>query len=236
MTIQENLTRIKKTITAAEIKYKRPPGSVTLVTVSKGQPIEKIQDAIACGQRHFGENYLQEALEKIHELQQQKIAWHYLGRIQSNKSKLIAQNFSWVETVANYRTAELLSKHRSTNLPLLNICIQVNISNELNKAGVLSDEVLPLVKKILSLPNLKLRGLMTIPFYYKEFNDQFKPFSEFFSLFRQLQKDGINIDTISMGMSNDFEAAIAAGATTIRIGTMLFGARANKETAATTAI
>ena len=225
--IQKKLIQIKATIANAENKYGRAAGSVLLVAVSKGQPIEKIKTAIIQRQIHFGESYLQEALIKIKELEGLDIIWHYIGRIQSKKAKLIAQNFSWIETVTSYKVAELLDKHRPANLPPLNVCIQINLSNEINKGGVLREEILPLAKKISQLPRLKLRGLMAIPNHFKEFDKQLKSFDEICAEFKKLQNQGFDIDTLSIGMSNDLEAAIAAGATTIRIGTDMFGKRTN---------
>ncbi|CAL7963786.1 Pyridoxal phosphate homeostasis protein [Gammaproteobacteria bacterium] len=227
-TIQENLAKIKTAITTAENKYGRAAGSVALLAVSKAQPVEKIKAASIQGQTHFGESYLQEALVKIKELVNQNIIWHYIGRIQSNKAKLIAQNFSWVETVASLEIAELLNKHRSAHLLKLNICIQVNVSNDEKKAGVSRTEILPLAKKIAQLPRLKLRGLMTIPSYFKEFELQFKLFNELYLEFKNLQNHSIDVDTLSMGMSSDFEAAIAAGATIVRVGSAIFGERVKK--------
>ncbi len=233
--IQENLTKIKTAITIAEKRHGRVAGSVTSLAVSKAQPAEKIKASSTHGQIHFGESYLQEALVKIKELADQKIIWHYIGRIQSNKTKLIAQNFSWVETVASLEIAELLNKYRSTHLSKLNVCIQVNISNDKNKAGVLRTEILSLAKKIVQLPRLKLCGLMTIPFYFKEFKLQFKLFNELYLEFKNLQNHGIDVDTLSMGMSGDFEAAIAAGATIVRIGSAIFGERVKNNYSVSTA-
>ena len=226
--ISQNLTTIKTAIAAAEAQYERIAGSVTLVAVSKDQPSEKIKEAIIHGQTHFGENYLQEALVKIKELANQNITWHYIGKIQSKKAKLIAPKFAWVETVANYETAQLLDKYRPADLPLLNICIQVNISNEANKGGVVCEEILLLAKKIIQLPKLKLRGLMAIPHYYKDFKPQLKSFDKLCAEFKKLQNQHIEVDTLSIGMSNDFVAAIASGATIVRIGTAIFGKRIKK--------
>lgn len=224
-TISENLTKIKTAIAETEKKHGRTPGSVTLVAVSKACSLEKIKAAISQGQIHFAESYLQEALVKIKELAHQNIIWHYIGRIQSKKAKLIAQNFSWVETIASLGIAELLNKHRPINLPPLNVCIQVNIDNEATKAGVMREEILSLAQKIAQLPRLKLRGLMTIPFCYKELDAQFKSFHGLYLELKNLQNHGLNVDTLSMGMSEDFETAIAAGATIVRIGTAIFGER-----------
>ena len=226
--IQKNLKTINTAIATAATKNHRPFESITLVAASKGQPIEKIKAAIGCGQIHFGENYLQEALPKIKALSEYKLIWHYLGKIQRRKAKQIAQNFTWIETVTSYETAALLNNHCPSHLRCLNICIQVNISKEPNKNGVYSEEVLDLAKKISQLPNLKLRGLMTIPHYYKELEQQFKSFYELYLLAKTLHQHDSAIDTLSMGMSNDFPAAIAAGATIVRIGTGIFGSRTPK--------
>lgn len=223
--IQNNLAKIRAAIVAAEKKYQRTSGSVALVAVAKSQPVEKIKVLSSLGQSHIAESYLQEALPKIQALSTENILWHYIGRIQSKKTKLIALNFSWVETVASYEIAELLSNHRPINMQPLNICIQVNISKDPNKAGVSSDEILPLAKKILLLPRLKLCGLMTIPAYQENFAQQFKIFNDLSLELKKLQQQGMIIDTLSMGMSGDFEAAIASGATMIRIGTAIFGKR-----------
>ena len=219
--IRKNLAKIKATIASLNAE------SVILVAVSKTQPTEKIKEAISCGQTHFGESYLQEALVKIKEIANPNIIWHYIGKIQSKKAKLIVQNFSWVESVESLRIAELLNTHRPIDLPQLNICIQVNISNEVSKSGISCDEILPLAKKIAELPRLKLRGLMAIPAYYKESESQIKPFNDLFLEFKKLQNHGIAVDTLSMGMSDDFEAAIAAGATIVRVGSAIFGSRNN---------
>lgn len=226
--IKENLNKVRSAITAAELKYGHPKGFITLVAVSKAQSIEKIKAAFELGQIHFAENYLQESLPKIKELQNQSIIWHYIGKVQSNKAKLIAQNFSWVETISSYKVADLLNKYRPIDLPPLNVCIQINISNEKNKAGVPPKMILPLAQKITQLPKLKLRGLMAIPPHLTEFAAQLKIFHEVFLEFKKLQKSGMKVDTLSMGMSDDFAAAIAAGATSVRIGTAIFGKRAEK--------
>lgn len=223
--IQKNLLKIKDDIANGEKTHGRAPGSVTLVAVSKAQSIEKIKIAVASGQIHFGESYLQESLPKITTLATQKLIWHYIGRIQSNKTKQIAANFAWVEAVSSYKIAELLDKNRQSTMPPLNICIQVNISQEEGKAGVLVDEILPLAQKIMLLPKLKLRGLMAIPTRHTTFEKQFATFDSLALELKELQKYGIPVDTLSMGMSDDFAAAIAAGATNIRIGTAIFGTR-----------
>lgn len=223
--IRVNLAIIKKSIAAAEKKYGRVVGEVVLVAVSKSQSVEKVRIVAEDGQIHFGENYLQEALPKIRELVDLKLVWHYIGRIQTNKIKFIAPNFNWVETVSSYNVAELLNKHRPLGLPPLNVCIQVNIGRAASKGGVLTEEILPLAKKILLLPKLKLRGLMVIPEYRETFDEQIAIFRQLERELKTLQQSGILVDTLSMGMSEDFEAAIAAGATMVRIGSAVFGKR-----------
>lgn len=223
--IKRNLTKINQKIRDAESKYNRKPNSVILIAVSKAQDISKIQEAISFGQNHFGENYLQEALVKIHAINNTNIIWHYIGKIQSKKAKLIAQNFAWVDTVCSYKIAELLNKYRSDDLPKLNVCIQANISNQATKNGVLLPDLLPLAQKINDLPRLHLRGIMAIPEPLKKFTEQFKVFTELHLAFKHLQDYDIAVDTLNMGMSEDFVAAIAAGATFVRIGTAIFGSR-----------
>ena len=186
-----------------------------LLAVSKAQSIEKIQEAIACDQKDFGENYLQEALAKITAINNKNIAWHFIGRIQSNKTKEIAENFSWVASVPSLKIAELLNKYRPTNLSPLNICLQLNISNEASKSGVLPQGLLSLALATTKLSRLKLRGIMTIPAQHNDFQMQLKTFQEVATEFARLNANGFALDT----------AAIAAGATMIRIGTKIFGKR-----------
>jgi len=223
--IKQNLTKINQEIRTAESQYNHEPNSVNLIAVSKAQDASKIQEAISFGQQHFGENYLQEALIKINHINNPNIIWHYIGKIQSKKAKLIAQNFSWVDTVCSYEIAELLNKHRPDDLPKLNICIQVNLSNQATKNGILLPELLFLAQKINNLPRLHLGGIMAIPEPLKGFTEQFKVFNELNLAFKDLQSHGIAVNTLNMGMSEDFVAAIAAGANFIRIGTAIFGER-----------
>lgn len=223
--IKKNLTKINKEIRDAESKYNQGPNSVILIAVSKTQDTSKIQEAISFGQKHFGESYLQEALVKIHAINNPDIIWHYIGKIQSKKAKLIAQNFAWVDTVCSYEIAELLNKYRPDDLPKLNVCIQVNISNQATKNGILLPDLLPLAQKINDLPRLHLCGIMAIPEPLEKFTEQFKVFNELSSAFKDLQGHGIAVDTLNIGMSEDFVAAIAAGANFIRIGTAIFGSR-----------
>ena len=196
-------------------------GGATLVAASKQQSADKIRALFLEGQTAFGENYLQEALEKMQRLRDCDIEWHFIGSIQSNKTKLIAENFSWVQSVDRFVIAKRLSDQRPPHLPPLNICIEVNIDHEQTKSGVAPDAVAELATQILSLKNLVLRGLMIIP--EKNHNDAFQ---KAFLLYQQLIQHEFKLDTLSMGMSDDFEAAIKAGSTMVRIGTAIFGKRA----------
>lgn len=224
-TIAQNIQSVRGQIYALEEKYGRPLGSVQLLAVSKTRPIEDINDAFAENQLYFGENYLQEALSKIEAATETSIEWHFIGPIQSNKTRQIAENFQWVHTVDRLKIAQRLSDQRSGELPPLNVCIQVNVSGEDSKSGISPEETLSLAKQISELPNIKLRGLMAIPASSSDFEQQRKPFKLLRELKDEVQSQGIELDTLSMGMSNDMEAAIAEGSTIVRIGTAIFGAR-----------
>lgn len=224
--VESNLKHIKQLIADYEKKYNRPQNSVHLLAVSKGQPIEEIARALAIGQTAFGENHLQEALPKIEILKDKRIEWHFIGTIQSNKTRKIAEHFAWVQGVANEKIAKRLNDQRPAHLPPLNICIEVNISHELSKSGVSSDdEVQALANFCLTLPRLKLRGLMCIPAEETDLEKQRRAFRKLTTLYQQLSQKGFKLDCLSMGMSHDFEAAIAEGATTVRIGRAIFGPR-----------
>ena len=214
-----NVGKIVRAIRAAEISAHRVSNSVTLLAVSKNQSVEKIREAFASGQTRFAENYLQEALLKQAALPDLVIEWHFIGNIQSNKTKLIATHFDWVHSVNRFEIAQRLNHARDANHPL-NICIEVNIDDEATKSGVSSQDVSSLAEKIKSLPNLTLRGLMVIP----EKNHA-AAFEKTAALQQELIRNGFLLDTLSMGMSADFEAAIAAGSTMVRIGTAIFGER-----------
>jgi pyridoxal phosphate enzyme (YggS family) len=219
------LTRIR----AAEDRFGRRPGSVTLLAVSKVQPASAIATAATNGLNRFGENYLQEALEKMQQLRHLNLEWHFIGPIQSNKTRGIAERFAWVQSVDRLKIAERLSAQRPDHLPPLNICLQVNVSREVTKSG-LDPEALPsIANAVAALPRLKLRGLMAIPAASNDFTVQ----RQGFALLREAQADlnrrGLGLDTLSMGMSGDLEAAIAEGATLIRIGTAIFGPRPPKD-------
>lgn len=223
--LQRNFINIRQLISQYELKYGRFAGSVQLLAASKGQPIEKLQQAIISGQRSFGESYLQEALTKIEKLNNKELEWHFIGPIQSNKTKKISEHFSWVHSLTNEKIARRLNEQRPLHLPPLNVCIEVNISGEISKSGVHLNEVENLVNFCAQLEHLKIRGLMTIPAPSENINVQRRPFHELANLFYQLQKAHPDMDTLSMGMSEDFEAAIAEGSTIVRIGTALFGER-----------
>jgi PLP dependent protein len=208
-----------------EVKYHRKPHSVDLLAVSKGQAVEKILSAYQAGQTQFGESYLQEALIKIALLSDKNIEWHFIGTIQSNKTRHIAAHFSWAHCVNSMKIAKRLNDQRPAHLPPINICIEINISHEENKSGVKTEELNDLIYYCLGLPHVKLRGLMAIPAREKEFELQRKSFHHLYFLYENFCQQGIPFDTLSMGMSQDFEAAIAEGATIVRIGELLFGKR-----------
>ena len=228
-TISQNIKAIRAQITEVEKKYSRQPGSVQLLAVSKTRPIEDIQAAFAENQSHFGENYLQDALSKISDSPDQAIEWHFIGPIQSNKTRQIAQNFSWVHTIDRLKIAQRLSEQRDPQQKPLNVCIQVNTSAESSKSGVSIEAALTLARQISELPNIQLRGLMTIPASTDDFNLQRRPFRLLRELKDELQSHDIKLDTLSMGMTNDMEAAIAEGSTMVRIGTAIFGERIKKD-------
>jgi hypothetical protein len=224
-TIAQNLQSIRTQIKSIEKKYDRQPGSVQLLAVSKTRPIEDIYAAFAENQFNFGENYLQDALSKIETIPESAIKWHFIGPIQSNKTRQIAQNFNWVHTIDRLKIAQRLSEQHRSEQKVLNVCIQVNISSENSKSGVNIDDTLILAKQINLLPNIHLRGLMTIPASADNFEQQRLPFRLLRELKDELGSQGIELDTLSMGMTNDMEAAIAEGSTIVRIGTAIFGER-----------
>jgi len=223
--IAENLAQIQQNISKYCQKYHRRPVDIQLLAVSKTKPVEDIRQAFNAGQLQFGENYLQESIKKIHDLNDLEIVWHFIGAIQSNKTRELAENFSWVHSVDRLKIAHRLSQQRPESLPLLNICLQVNISQESSKSGFSANEIEPVVDEIISLPNIKLRGLMAIPAKASTLKEQRKAFAQMKALFKRLQGKYPQIDTLSMGMSSDMEAAIAEGSTLLRIGTAIFGAR-----------
>ena len=221
--LKDRLESVRKRIRTAENIYKRKSGSVTLLAVSKTRPPEDLILAFGSGQRDFGENYLKEALLKQGYLVDYPITWHFIGPIQSNKTREIASHFSWVHSIDRLRIATRLSEQRPNHLPPLNVCIQVRVSEETTKSGISIDEVPELAVAISSLSGLRLRGLMTIPHPASDFNEQKRSFRTLRNVLNNL-KD-LSLDTLSMGMSGDLEAAIAEGATIVRIGTAIFGPR-----------
>ena len=221
--IKNQLNDILAQISQAEQTYSRTPGAVLLLAVSKTKSAQAIAEAYQAGQRHFGENYCQEAVGKQKELGAYDITWHFIGPIQSNKTKLIANHFSWVHSVDSLKIAQRLSAQRSHFLPPLNICLQVNISGEPTKSGIVLSELAELSQSIATLPNLVLRGVMAVPEPESDFEKQRQPFRALYQAVAELNNPALN--TFSFGMSADLNAAIAEGATIVRIGTALFGAR-----------
>lgn len=232
-TIQSNLERIQSEIRDYELKFGRPSSSVQLLAVSKTKPNQAILDALEAGHRQFGENYVQEGVEKIQYFQEHHsqfdIEWHFIGPIQSNKTKPIAENFDWVHSVERAKIAKRLSDQRGEDKEPLQVLIQVNTSAEESKSGVNEQEVLELAKTISELPNITLRGLMSIPANVQDYQQQLEAFTELKALFEQLKSQYPQVDTLSMGMSGDMQPAVEAGSTMVRIGTAIFGARDYKK-------
>lgn len=222
--ISNSLQVIQTNILQAKNRVNRQD-AVNLVAVSKAQSAKRLREAYQAGQTIFGENYVQEAIVKQSLLADCNIEWHFIGPIQSNKTQLIAQHFSWVQSVDRLKIAQRLSKARDSTLPPLNICIQINSSNEASKSGIQSQELIDLATEITELPNLKLRGLMAIPAPTSDVAKQRQQFKVVRESFTLLQQNGFDIDTLSIGMSDDYVAAIEEGATIVRIGSAIFGAR-----------
>ena len=220
------LAAVLARIRAAERRFERPPGSVRLLAVSKTQPPAAIVTLARAGQCGFGENYLQESVEKMAELAELKLEWHFIGPIQANKTRPIAERFAWVHSVDRLKVAERLSAQRPDSLPPLNLCLQVNISREASKHGLGVAEVPAIAKAVSALPRLRLRGLMAIPAPATGFDAQREPLARLRLLQERLIAEGLPLDTLSMGMTEDLEAAIAEGSTLARIGTAIFGPRA----------
>lgn len=223
--IKKRLQSLNNTINQAEMQACRPQGSVQLLAVSKTWPAEILRQAANAGQICFGENYLQEAITKIEALSDLDLQWHFIGPIQSNKTKDIAQHFSWVQSIDRLKIAQRLNTQRPETLAPLNICIQVNIDNEDSKSGVSPIETLALAKEIVQLDRLTLRGIMVIPTKTDDIDQQQQAFQRAHDLFITLQKQFPSVDTLSMGMTNDLSTAIALGSTMVRVGTGLFGQR-----------
>ena len=223
--VRERLAETRNRVASAAMRYGRDPNSVRLIAVSKTQPAAAIRTLAELGQRDFGENYVQEALPKLDELRDLSLTWHYVGQLQANKTRVVAEHFHWVHTLDRERIAVRLSEQRSPHAAPLNICIQVSLEDEPGKGGISKTELAPLARRVLELPGLKLRGLMCIPPPRDGFEAQRQLFGELADCAHQLREQGIELDTLSMGMSGDLEAAVAAGATCVRIGTAIFGER-----------
>jgi len=221
--IHQRLQEIRRQISSAELQFHRQPGAVCLLAVSKKQAIQSIIGAYQAGQRHFGESYVQEALAKQQHLGAFAITWHFIGPIQANKTKLIARHFTWAHSVDNYRIAERLSAHRPDHLPPLNVCLQVNISAEHSKSGVELGALAALYHSVVDLPGLRVRGVMAIPAPETDFVKQREPYRRL--RHSVAEQSALKLDCFSFGMSGDLEAAIAEGATMVRVGTALFGQR-----------
>lgn len=223
--ILSNLQATREAVAKATIEACRTVGEVHLLAVSKTFSSDAVREAYQGGQLAFGENYLQEALDKKTLLNDLPLEWHFIGPIQSNKTRPIAENFAWVHSVDRLKVAQRLSEQRPADLPPLNICMQVNVSGEESKSGVALNEAAQLAQEISQLPRLKLRGLMSIPAPASDESEQRVAFAKMRVLLAQLNEQGLGLDTLSMGMSHDFPAAIKEGATIVRIGTGIFGTR-----------
>lgn len=224
-TAQARMEAVMERVRRAEGMYGRTPGSVTVIAVGKRHSVAALRALHDAGQRNFGENYVQEGIGKMEQLAGLELTWHYVGALQSNKSRGVAEHFDWVHTVDRLKVAERLSRQRPGDLAPLQLCIQVNVSGEPQKAGCPPEEVQALTERIAELPRVRLRGLMALPEPAEEFEAQRRPFARLRELLEACTQAGYGMDTLSMGMSADLEAAIAEGATHLRVGTALFGPR-----------
>ncbi|WP_305406186.1 YggS family pyridoxal phosphate-dependent enzyme [Photobacterium leiognathi] len=227
--IKQNIAEVIHQITLATEKCGRAADSVQLLAVSKTKPVEAIEEAIAAGQYAFGENYVQEGVDKVNHFSTHSaknlLVWHFIGPIQSNKTRLVAEHFDWVHSIDRVKTAKRLSDQRPANMAPLQVLLQVNSNDEETKSGVSLAELPALAAEIAAMPNIELRGLMSIPQPATDFDSQFATFKTLSDALEQLKTIYPQVDTLSMGMSDDMEAAIAAGSTIVRIGTAIFGAR-----------
>lgn len=224
-TISANLQAVIARIEDAARRFGRNPDGISLLAVSKTWPASDVREAALAGQRSFGENYVQEGVSKALSLASLNLDWHFIGPLQSNKTRPVAETFAWVHSVDRLKIAERLSEQRPESLPALQVCIQVNVSGEQTKSGVSPDAVAALAQRVAELPRVRLRGLMAIPEPVEDFVRQRAAFRRLRELFEQLKKEGLPLDTLSMGMSHDLEAAVAEGATMVRVGTAIFGER-----------
>lgn len=227
--IAQGLAEVRESIRRAEQEFGRPEGSVALLAVSKTRPPGDIRAAASLGQRDFGENYVQEALRKIRALADPALHWHFIGAVQSNKARDIAGSFQWVHTLDRLKIARRLNDARPESLPPLDVCIQINVSGEGTKSGIPPQQLPEFARAVAELPRLRLRGLMALPAPAQDFEAQRPPFQEMRRLLVKLNGEGFSLDTLSMGTTQDLRAAVAEGATMVRIGTGIFGARRGKE-------
>jgi pyridoxal phosphate enzyme (YggS family) len=219
------LSQVQERISSACQQFGRNPEEITLLAVSKLQPVDAVREAAACGQRRFGENFLQEALEKIEATRDLDLEWHFIGHLQSNKTRQVATDFQWVHSVDREKIARRLDAQRHHHAAPLNVCIQVSVAKEPGKGGVEEADLRSLAEVITGLPRLRLRGLMTMPPPSDKFDEQRGYFRRLRQLRDELALDGFRLDTLSMGMTGDLEAAVAEGSTMLRVGTALFGPR-----------
>lgn len=226
-TIANNLQLVRSRINAACSRLGRPVDSITLLAVSKTFPAPAVREAFDAGQRWFGENYVQEAIDKIQALAdlRDQLTWHLIGPLQSNKTRVVAEHFDWVQTVDRLKIAQRLSEQRPAHLPPLQVCIQVNTSGEASKSGVEPGEALALAQAVAALPRLRLRGVMALPAPSPDPQVQAAALAQVRVVFEQLTAAGLPLDTLSMGMSSDLEAAVEQGSTLVRVGTAIFGHR-----------
>jgi pyridoxal phosphate enzyme (YggS family) len=225
ISVSANLAQVRKRIELAVLAAGRPANEVTLLAVSKTMPAQAVREAYNAGQLAFGENYIQEGVDKIASLADLPLVWHCIGPIQSNKTKLVAENFAWVHSIDRLKIAERLSAQRPAHLPALQICLQVNVDGGSNKSGVAPTDLLALAQAVAQLPNLQLRGIMTIPEPAENDAAARAVHRQAKRLFDSLNAAGLKLDTLSMGMTGDLEAAIAEGSTCVRVGTAIFGQR-----------
>ncbi|EOS95905.1 YggS family pyridoxal phosphate-dependent enzyme [Erwinia tracheiphila] len=223
--IEHNLQQVRQRIIAAARRCGRDPQEITLLAVSKTKPADAIAEAALAGQKYFGENYVQEGVDKITRFGDGSLVWHFIGPLQSNKSRLVAGHFDWCHTVDRLKIATRLNEQRPEDVPPLNVLIQVNISDEQSKSGIMLEALPALAREIALLPRLTLRGLMAIPAAETDYQRQLAVCQQMADAFSELKKVYSSADTLSLGMSDDMEAAIAAGSTMVRIGTAIFGAR-----------
>ena len=223
--VSDNLVQVRKRIALASQAVGRSPEAVKLLAVSKTMPAQAVREAYAAGQLAFGENYIQEGVDKIASLADLPLEWHCIGPIQSNKTKLVAENFAWVHSIDRLKIAERLSAQRPLHLSPLQVCLQVNVDGGSNKSGVAPEELLALAQAVAKLPHLQLRGIMTIPEPAETEVEARAVHHQAKTLFDNLNHAGLKLDTLSMGMTSDLEAAIAEGSTCVRVGTAIFGAR-----------